>query len=84
MEFAALNSRFRGNDGPCNETCSFSSFRSQSVEGQHGAGDFAGFHRPERLVDVAEPAAFRNHRVEVEPALAEEVEIERDVGAEAV
>jgi hypothetical protein len=28
-----------------------------SVEGQRGAGDFAGLQRPEGLIDVAEPAA---------------------------
>src|SRR6516165_12106539 len=60
------------------------SFGVTLIEGQHGAGDLAGLHRAEGFVDVAEPAAFGDHRVEVEPALAEEIEIDRDVGAEAV
>src|SRR5271169_6111027 len=55
-----------------------------SVEGQHGAGDFTGLHRAEGFVDVAEPAAPGHHRIEVEPALAVEIEIKRDVGAEPV
>ncbi len=56
--------------------------RPLSIESQHGAGDFAGFHGAEGFVDVAETAALGDHRVEVEPALAEEIEIERDVGSE--
>src|SRR5271166_2986371 len=54
------------------------------IEGQHRAGDFAGFHRAEGFVDVAETAALGHHVVEVEAALAVEFEIGRDVGAEAV
>src|ERR1700736_6687750 len=55
-----------------------------SIEGQDGAGDLAGLHRAEGFVDVAEPAALGDHVVEVEPALAVEFEIGRDVVAEAV
>src|ERR1051326_3810440 len=54
------------------------------VEGQHGAGDFARLHRAEGVVDVAELAALCHHRIEVQAALAVEIEIERDVGAETV
>src|SRR6516165_6015091 len=60
------------------------SFGVTLIEGQHGAGDLAGLHRAEGFVDVAEPAAFGDHRVEVEPALAEEFEVGRDVVTEAV
>ena len=42
--------------------------RSVSVEGQDGAGDFAGFHLAEGFVDVAQPAALGHHVVEVEAA----------------
>src|SRR6266478_4288079 len=55
-----------------------------SVEGQHGPCDFAGLHRAEGFVDVAETAALGHHVVEVEAALAVEIEVERDVEAKAV
>jgi hypothetical protein len=54
------------------------------IERKHGAGDLAGFHRAKGFVDVAEPAALGDHAIEVEPALAVEFEIGRDVGAELV
>ncbi len=46
-----------------------------SIERQHGPRDFAGFHRAEGFVDVAETAALGDHRIEVEPALAIEIEV---------
>ena len=55
-----------------------------SIEDEHRAGDFAGFHGAEGFVDVPETDALGDHVVEFEPALAVEVEIERDVVAEGV
>src|SRR4029077_4788739 len=55
-----------------------------SIEGQDSAGALAGLHRPEGLVDVAEPAALGDHAVEIEAALAVEFKIGRDVVAEAI
>ncbi len=48
---------------------------SPSIERQHRARDLAGFHRAEGFVDVAEMAALGDHRIEVEPALAIEIEV---------
>src|SRR3981189_2361935 len=55
-----------------------------SVEQQHGAGDLTGFHGPESLVDVAQTAALADHLVEFEAALAVELQVVRNVGAELV
>src|SRR5262245_44307568 len=59
-------------------------FSTRSVEGQHGPRDLTGLHRAERHVDVAQPPALADHLVELQPALAVEIEIARDVGAELV
>src|SRR5579863_9066770 len=54
------------------------------IKRQHGPCDLARFHRAEGFVDVAEVAALGHHAVEVEAALAVEIEVERDVDAEPV
>src|SRR2546425_1787735 len=54
------------------------------VERQHRAGNLPRLHRPERLVDVVEPPPAADHLVEQESPLAVELEVERDVAAEAV
>src|SRR2546427_2892713 len=54
------------------------------VERQHRAGNLPRLHRPERLVDVVEPPPAADHLVEQESPLAVELEVERDVDAEAV
>src|SRR5215469_10616038 len=54
------------------------------IEREYRPRDLAGFHCAEGFVDIAEAAALGDHRVEVEPALAVEIEIGRDVVAEAV
>src|SRR5262245_24992463 len=64
-------------------TC-FIVVRAPSVEGQHRTCDLARLHRAECLVDVLEPPAPGHHLVEQQPALAIEIEIERDVNAEPV
>src|SRR6267142_2404151 len=56
----------------------------QSIEHEHGPRDLAGLHRAERFVDVVEPSAARDHLVEQEPALAIELQVARNVGAESV
>src|SRR5262249_6630616 len=56
----------------------------RSVEAQHRPRALAGLHRPERLVDVLEAAAPRPHLVEQHPALPVELQIARDVDAEAI
>src|SRR3989449_354437 len=55
-----------------------------SIEHQHSARDFAGLHRAKGVVDVLEAAAARDHLVEQEPSLAVELQVQRDVEAEAV
>src|SRR4051812_13721372 len=55
-----------------------------SVEHQHGPCDLACLHCPERLVDVAEPAASADHLIQLQPALTVELQVVRDVGAELV
>src|SRR5437899_9574247 len=55
-----------------------------SLERQDGARDLAGLHRAEGLVDVLQLSAPRHHLVEQQTALAVEVEVARDVDAEAV
>src|SRR5438552_7704716 len=55
-----------------------------SVEHQHRAGDLAGLHRAEGLVDVLELAAAADHLVELQPALAIELDVARHVDLEAV
>src|SRR6516164_3999742 len=57
---------------------------SSLIERQYGSCDLPSFHCTEGFVDIAEAAALGDHRVEVEPALAVEIEIGRDVVAEAV
>src|SRR5687768_3106315 len=57
---------------------------SISVEREHGARDLACLHRAEGVVDVLESPAPRDHLVEQQPSLAIELEVERDVEAEAV
>src|SRR5205823_8110623 len=57
---------------------------ANSVERQHGARDLAGLHRAERVVDVVEASASGHHFVEQQPPLTIELEIQRDVEAEAV
>src|SRR5216684_1410441 len=64
--------------------CAMPPRRCLSIEGQHRPRYFAGFHCAEGFVDVAETAAFGHHVVEVEAALAVEIEVERDVDPEAV
>src|SRR5580765_1374122 len=56
----------------------------RSVEHQDRARDLARLHRAEGVVDVVEAPAAGDHLVEQQPALAIEVEIPRNVGAEAV
>src|SRR5688572_28628656 len=56
----------------------------ESIEHEDGAGHLAGLHRPERLVDVLEPAAARDHLVELEPPLAVELDVARHVDLEPV
>src|SRR5262252_2162376 len=58
--------------------------RRRSVEGQDGTRDLARLHRAEGLVEVVEAAATGDHLVEQEAALAIEVQIARNVDAEAV
>src|SRR4030095_2849927 len=54
------------------------------IEHEDGARDLARLHGTERLVDVVEPPAARDHLVEHEPALAIELQVARNVGAEPV
>src|SRR6266478_6460083 len=56
----------------------------QSIERQNRPGDLARLHGPERLVDVVEPPATRDHLVEQEPALAIELQVARNVGPETI
>src|SRR6185295_8992389 len=55
-----------------------------SIKSQNRTRDLAGLHRAERLVDVVEPPAARDHLVEHEPALAVELQVARNVGPEAI
>src|SRR6478672_8350750 len=55
-----------------------------SVEHQHGARDLAGLHRAKCLVDIAQTAAPADHRIEIQPSLAVEFQVVRDVGAKLV
>src|SRR5205085_6386231 len=55
-----------------------------SVEHQHRAGDLAGLHRAEGLVHVLELAAAADHLVELQPALAVELDVAGHVDLEAV
>src|SRR2546428_12126890 len=55
-----------------------------SLEHQHSARDFAGLHRAKGVVDVLEAAAARDHLVEQEPSLTVELQVQRNVEAEAV
>jgi hypothetical protein len=41
-------------------------------------------HRPERLVDIAQGAEARNHRVQIQPPLLVKLQIIRDIDAELV
>src|SRR5262245_25624711 len=60
--------------------------RSASVliEHQDRSGDLAGFHRAKRLVDVLQAAATRDHLVELQAALAVELDVAGHVDLEAV
>src|SRR6185369_8243198 len=52
------------------------------IEHQDGARDLAGLHRAERFVDVLEPAAARDHLVELEPSLPVELDVAGHVDLE--
>src|SRR5262249_30897809 len=54
------------------------------VERENGPRDLAGLHRAKCLVDVVQPSAPRDHLVEQQAALTVELEIARNVRAEAV
>src|SRR5712692_11611099 len=54
------------------------------LEHQDGAGDFTRLHRAERLVDIFQLAAARDHAVEIEPALLVELDDARHIDAEAI
>src|SRR2546427_7701157 len=69
---------------PSASLCTSSNGCRNLVERQHRAGDLPRLHRPERVVDVVEPPPAADHLVEQESPLAVELEVERDVDAEAV
>src|SRR5712691_219695 len=58
--------------------------RRNLVERQHRAGDLPRLHRPERVVDVVEPPPATYYLVRQDSSMAVEIEVERDVDAEAV
>src|SRR6185503_6984673 len=57
---------------------------SALLEHEHGAGHLAGLHGAEGLVDVLQLAAPGDHLVELQPALAVELDVARHVDLEAV
>src|SRR4051794_21157902 len=69
---------------PCRAVYDAAGLPARSVEQQDRPRHLAGFHCPERVIDVAQYAAAGNHRVEIQTALAIELQIVRNVGAELV
>src|SRR5258708_39975523 len=55
-----------------------------SVEHQHTASDFAGFHRTKRLVHVFELQPLADHVVEIQPALQVEIDIAWHIDPEPI
>src|SRR6266567_4667801 len=55
-----------------------------SIEGEHRTDGFTGLHRAEGFVNIIKPSALGNHLIELEPALAVEVQVARHVDPKAI